>query len=489
MGHLRERSLLLAFGWMTLAGSVPAQSFRFLPESIESVWDVSQDGEVLVGGLHDGGAYRWGRGDGLTELESLGGPEVSLAQFTNADGSIVYGYSYDASIVPQAVRWNDAGEVRVFVDGGATIVGCSDGGQRVAGRFFDPESGDSSFVMKNGSPLRMLGSLGGGDDHATCCSSDGKVVFGIADDAKGHPRFFRWTPAGGMRNLGGFPLFCNACSDDGTTVVGMSHDEDGDLRGVRWTEATGVQVLGSLGYEQENATHCSADGSVVAGYAHLSSREHRAFRWTEEIGMTDLGSFGMRFSEVDSMSADGDVIGGHAHARDEVEAFLWRSGIGTKRVSAVLSPVFEDEIAGWDIRRIDRMSDDGRTFVLRCKPPTGKVRFAWVRLPRQKNVSEERAATRFVAAALAQTLTRAAVAYELDPADPAALASYAYASQAYGHDAEARRAAADVDDAGEAFGAFYAARAKSYAASVCAEACGGAGDGRAATLLKHDLEN
>jgi hypothetical protein len=206
--------------------------------------------------------------------------------------------------------------------------------------------------------------------------------------------------------------------------------------------------------------------------------------------MKSLGALGLTYSFAQSMSSAGDVVGGAAYDQPErYEAFLWRKGIGTRTAKSVLDAAFGNRTAGWEFENVLAISDDSRTIVVVGEDPSGLRRFAWARLPRTKNVSESRTATLGAASAVAWAMSEATIRLELDPEDCRAQAAYVHALSAYYEDTSARFAAADVDDTGEAYGAFYSARAKCYVASVYAAAYGDGLSGDAATLLKYDLEN
>jgi probable HAF family extracellular repeat protein len=163
--------------------------------------------------------------------------------------------------------------------------------------------------------LTWLGTLPGG-----CCSAaygvsaDGAVVVGLAENATGQARAFRWTASGGMQNLGtlgGTESFASGVSADGSVVVGGARNAAGQYRAFRWTESGGMQDLGTLpGGSSSTAYGVSADGSVVVGGARNAAGQDRAFRWTESGGMQDLGTLGGGYSVASGVSADGSVVVG-----------------------------------------------------------------------------------------------------------------------------------------------------------------------------------
>jgi probable HAF family extracellular repeat protein len=72
-------------------------------------------------------------------------------------------------------------------------------------------------------PLTWLGTLGGNQSSALGVSADGAVVVGMARNAAGQRRAFRWTASGGMQDLGtlgGGGSWAYGVSADGAVVVG-----------------------------------------------------------------------------------------------------------------------------------------------------------------------------------------------------------------------------------------------------------------------------
>jgi probable HAF family extracellular repeat protein len=138
--------------------------------------------------------------------------------------------------------------------------------------------------------MQDLGTLGGRYSAAYGVSADGAVVVGVARNAAGYDRAFRWTASGGMQDLG-------------------------TLRGGRYSAAYGV----------------SADGAVVVGTAWNAAGFARAFRWTESGGMEDLNltyasllTDGSLLWEAFAISPDGRYIVGRGYnaATWRWEAFL-----------------------------------------------------------------------------------------------------------------------------------------------------------------------
>jgi probable HAF family extracellular repeat protein len=108
-------------------------------------------------------------------------------------------------------------------------------------------------------------------------SADGSVVVGLAQNAAGQRRAFRWTASAwdaktsarwaaiGAR-LMAFPPMAPWWSAPLTTPQGMQ-------RAFRWTVARGMRNLGTLGGRwSDRLNGVSADGSVVVGWADQRRR-------------------------------------------------------------------------------------------------------------------------------------------------------------------------------------------------------------------------
>jgi len=127
----------------------------------------------------------------LTWLGTLGG-NLSAARGVSADGSVVVGYSQNASGQSRAFRWTAGGG------------------------------------------MQDLGTLGGAWSYAYGVSADGSVVVGWADNASGWPRAFRWTVESGMQDLnqlyasllqnGSSLNEARAISPDGRYIVGTGYN-------------------------------------------------------------------------------------------------------------------------------------------------------------------------------------------------------------------------------------------------------------------------
>lgn len=473
-----------------------AQSFIVLPREFGSAEALSADGEWVVGWKYDEGgrtdAARWNRRLGLQALGTFGG--TSFGTLVSADGSVIYGGAFDGQGGFDPFRWTPAGGMKPTVED-SVVTGCSSDGKRYIGYFYVSDV-VHAYRKQVGSPLTELVPGTTIPTVAAVCSADARVVFGIAyfEDTE---TLFRWSPSSGAELLGGIDAAALDCSDDGTTLVGSTgrSDRPGQFP-FRYTDRGGFKLLGSLGGTFGDARFCSEDGSVIAGISALENdAAYRAFIWTSQGKMRSLGSFGRNYSLPNCMSASGDAIGGTAFntalngAGERHVAFLWRKGIGGKTLVSVLKPVFGQSATRWKYESVEHISADGRALVVKASKSGNAPRLIYIRLPRERNVSEERSLTPSIAAAVAESYSAAWIASELDPDDPVARQALELASIAAAWDAEARDVAADFDDQGEAFGSYYSARARSYVASSYVAAYGGEASAAATVLLKHDLQD
>ena len=191
-----------------------------------------------------------------------------------------------------------------------------------------------------------LGTLGGASSVAWSVSADGSVIAGIAKNASGYDRAFRWTATGGMQDLGTFGGTVSQAreiSDSGTTIVGYANTAT-KRHAFRWTQETGMVDLGTLGLGglESWANSVNSNGSVVVGESAITGNAAaHAFRWTQETGMVDLGTLGgiYIFSEAMKVSDDGSVVAGQSFnsSRTYNHAFRWTQETGMKDLNALLA--------------------------------------------------------------------------------------------------------------------------------------------------------
>jgi len=217
--------------------------------------------------------------------------------------------------------------------------------------------------------LTWLGVLPSGSySVAYGVSADGRVVVGVAANASGQQRAFRWTASGGMQDLGMLPgynrtYYCAVSADGSVVVGGANKTATGQWRAFRWTESGGMQELGG-GYAGR-AFGVSADGSVVVGGGVINAaRGWSAFRWTAAGGMQDLGGY-----EAYGVSADGAVVVGSSYGSASYDrAFRWTASGGMQDLGTL----------GGNRSWAQGVSADGRVVVGWAENAAGQWRaFRW----------------------------------------------------------------------------------------------------------------
>ena len=171
--------------------------------------------------------------------------------------------------------------------------------------------------------LTWLGTLGGDWSEAIAVSADGSVVVGVAKNAAGQSRAFRWTRTGGMEDLGTLGGSESAALDvswDGSVVVGWAQDAAGRRWAFRWTRMDRMQDIGKIisislnskvykVHVTESIAHAvSADGSKVIGEFVLrtnSGDNYSYFLWDKSVGSEMLDTY---WGTIFDISPDGSIL-------------------------------------------------------------------------------------------------------------------------------------------------------------------------------------
>lgn len=341
----------------TLAGGYESQALA-----------TNADGSVVVGYSTTDGhnfelAFRWTNEGRMEDLGTLPGYITSRATHVSDSGSVIVGYS-QSDDEQSAFRWTAAG--------GMENLGTLPGKQYIQPSAINPDGSvivgtastfgeQSAFRWTAAGGMEDLGTLPGWKDFwPRAVSADGSVVVltarGVSDEFG--QRAFRWTVAGGLEDLGTLPGGGNSVasdvSADGTVIVGHS-DASGGIYAVRWTTA-GIEALGN-----GDAHIVSADGSVVVGNTSTSGY-NQAFRWTAESGMQGLNNgFGGNYSGATDASADGSVVVGRAEdARGRMLGFRWTAAGGMQELASLPANDSGDSTYSGDVTAV---SADGSVVV------------------------------------------------------------------------------------------------------------------------------
>lgn len=230
-------------------------------DDVGGAWDVSADGNVIVGLLWNGcnaEPFRWdATGTGMvTPLELLGAsfpgsqnPPNDRASKVSRDGQLAGGFAQTAMVDRWPAIWHADGSGALLTgpseDTPGEVMAISPDGTTVAGYW-----GFEGFYWSQATGTVMLGQLPGGDPSdpviINAIAADNKMMLGISGNAFfSIPSAIVWTPGAGIRRLA-----------DVITAAGLTIPE---------------------GYNLGNVLAASADGTVIAGTATDDSFHSFAF--------------------------------------------------------------------------------------------------------------------------------------------------------------------------------------------------------------------
>ncbi len=245
---------------------------------------VNADGSVVVG-THLGfsGAYRWTAAAGTVDLSTIpGGDDLESLWDVSADGNVAVGWCSGG----EACSWTpDAGTRRLGKPAGAwsesRAYGVSADGSVIVGSTWSaPTQRQEAFRWTAEDGMVGLGDLPGGDLYSVAfdVSRDGGVIVGHGQSEMSLEgqvnEVFRWTEADGMVGLGILLFDANrvCVSADGSTIAGGTTEHEAfvwdPLHGTRLLKDILADVAGEgiAGWRLHMATGVSADGETVVGY-------------------------------------------------------------------------------------------------------------------------------------------------------------------------------------------------------------------------------
>ena len=307
-----------------------------------SAYDVSGDGNTVLGRIGGGSAFLWTQSAGVEILKDADGSDFRVNEPSlSGDGSVVV-YYFD-----EGYQWTASNGVELL----------------------SPASGGTRSLA-----------LGVNDD--------GSAIVGYSE-ISGIDYATLWTSPTNAQNLGILGTnsprsLASDVSGDGSVVVGSTSVDVGNRNAFRWTNETGMVALG-LG----TATAVSRDGKVVVGVDITGPS--LAFRWAQASGNVSLGDLpgGINQSVAFGVSADGSVVVGNGEDEEGRNAFIWTEAGGIRSIKDVLANDFGlgSDVNGWNIFHASAVSWDGKVIVGYGVNPDGNSE-AWVASLRQSTIPE-----------------------------------------------------------------------------------------------------
>ena len=221
-------------------------------EDIAAAWDISANGQVVVGMTWNGCSVEAFRsdGDGLMRLEVLGerigagtGQPDNRATVVSDDGTTVAGFAMTAVVDRAPAIWaaDGSGKLlpREFEDAPGEVLAINRDGTVLAGL-----EGNDGFVWTRATgtiPLTRFDlALPSDPVFPNAMTADGAVVFGGQGSAFfGTPEAFLWSEAGGLRKIsdlvtaaglaipaGVVLMNVTGASSDGTVLIGTARNVD-----------------------------------------------------------------------------------------------------------------------------------------------------------------------------------------------------------------------------------------------------------------------
>ncbi|MFI4917560.1 MAG: GC-type dockerin domain-anchored protein [Phycisphaerales bacterium JB060] len=311
----RYRIALIGGAVLGVSAGAVAQEF-IVVENVTSLAAVSADGRYVtgLGNASQPGAFRLDTVTGEREVIGIGWPRD-----ISADGSAIVG---SIGIFDGAFLWTEAeGYINLndtvpVLPGRSTVWAISDDGQQIAG---EPTSGDAIRYSRSGEVVTL----------ADC----------------GQPY---------------------AISSDGATMAGFAtFPGDTKLYAGVW-DADGVATIIQRDAE---ATALSNDGRYAFG---SMGDDRNPFRWSSDGGLESIETLpGARLTILWGASHDGRRAAGFAVVDDTV-SMVWDEGVGARPLKAYLQDEHGIDLAGWSLKTLQNMSDDGLSFVGAATDPMGR---------------------------------------------------------------------------------------------------------------------
>lgn len=248
--------------WTPLATPYHHGCFSGYGEDTGGAWDVSADGNVIVGLLWNGcnaSAFRWdGAGNGIvTELQLLGenfpgntNPPTNRATKVSADGQIAGGFAQTAQVDRWPAYWRADGTGALLTGGPdgtpGEVLSISADGTMLAGYW-----GTDAFYWTQDVGTVIIGKLPDADPYSdntyvNAIAADGKLLFGTCGNVwfGNPPRAFVWTQGAGMRPLAEVAAAGGVTIPEGITLGNVMHaSADGQVITGTATDGSGASAF------------------------------------------------------------------------------------------------------------------------------------------------------------------------------------------------------------------------------------------------------
>lgn len=328
---LLSTAMLLAFAAHGAAAAQAQYELKILPalEGTSSTGNSINNRGWVTGRSNLAGnqvrhATLW-RGDRLTDLGTLGGPNSAVIWPVKNLRGIVSGIAQTAEPDPLQENWSCS-----FFFPGATATG-----HRCVG-----------FRWRDGvmTPLPTLG----GTHGFAAGTNNGGVTAGWAENATVDPtcvapqvlqfRAVLWDPQGRASELPPFGddsvSAATALNDQGVAVgisgiCDIAVGQRSAIHAVRWVDGV-AHDLGDIGGDAWNTPTAINQRGDIAGFANIAPGidfNPHAFLWTVAGGMVDLGTLpGDATSQASGLNDRGQVVGQSCDAEGVCRGFLWQHG-------------------------------------------------------------------------------------------------------------------------------------------------------------------
>ena len=251
-----------AFKWTAANGM---QDIGTLGGDESEATGISSDGSIIVGwAYNDSSIYRAFKWTASNGMQDFGAGDWSKASAVSSDGLVII-----VNISPVAYRWTQTGGLENLGNLGTNSSGAnavSSNGSVIVGYSYNASNDPYAFRWVDGIGMEQIGTF---YSFAQGVSGDGSTVTGFETGSAGLYRAFRWTQSVGFEfNIAGNFSQGNAVSGDGSIIVG---DNGGGA--FRLSTAGGLeelnQVYSSLlspGSDLYTALGISSNGQYIVGY-------------------------------------------------------------------------------------------------------------------------------------------------------------------------------------------------------------------------------